>query len=51
MTERVTIRKDELERLLNVERLHDCLVACGVGDWQGYDDALVMLAEYGDDDE
>jgi hypothetical protein len=43
--ENVTIPKAEYERLLNDSEMLNCLVACGVDNWQGYDDAMELYRE------
>lgn len=41
----VTISKEEYERLLNDSEFLNCLKACGVDNWQGWDDAMQMFSE------
>jgi hypothetical protein len=40
--EMVEITKEEYERLLEDSEKLSCLEACGVDNWQGYDDAMEM---------
>lgn len=40
--EMVEITKEEYDRLLNDSEKLSCLEACGVDNWQGYDDAMEM---------
>ena len=47
--EMVTISKEEYESLLDSELQLSCLEACGVDNWEGYDDAMEMYNE--DEDE
>lgn len=44
--ETVTITKEEYERLLEEVAFLECLRACGVDNWQGYDDAVEMMEEF-----
>jgi hypothetical protein len=45
MSEEVTISKSEYERLLDAEQRLDCLYACGVDSWEGYEYALELFNE------
>lgn len=45
MGETVTITKEEYERLVRDSELLGCLEACGVDNWNGWDDAMEMFAE------
>lgn len=46
MEETVVISKDRYEELLKSERWLSCLEGCGVDNWAGFDDAVVMMKEY-----
>lgn len=46
--ETVTIPKSEYARLIKDSDFLDCLLACGVDNWQGYDDAVEMYEEEGE---
>lgn len=37
------IKKDELSQLEESQATLNCLEACGVDNWDGYDDAMSML--------
>ena len=41
--ETVTISKEEYEELLANSKFLDCLRACGVDNWLGYDDAIDLM--------
>lgn len=41
----VTLTAEEYEELVNQTILLDCLEACGVDNWVGYDDAREMYRE------
>ncbi|MNT01254.1 hypothetical protein D3C72_1357140 [compost metagenome] len=41
----VTISKDEYEALQRDRELLNCLEACGVDNWSGWDDAMEMFTE------
>lgn len=43
--ETVTIAKSEYDQLLKDSALLSCLEACGVDNWQGWDDAINMMDE------
>lgn len=43
--ETVTISKSEYDQLLDDSNLLSCLRACGVDNWQGWDDAIDMYDE------
>jgi hypothetical protein len=43
--ETVTISKEEYEQLLKKENLLECLEACGVDNWGGWDDAMEIFNE------
>lgn len=45
MEETITISKREYERLQKSEDLLDCLLACGVDNWNGCDTAYEMHHE------
>ncbi len=49
--EKVIISKAEYESLLRESRFLECLNACGVDNWIGYDEASAMLEEEYDEDE
>ena len=41
----VTITEEEYNRLVNSAKFLNCLEACGVGNWDGYEYAIDMLEE------
>lgn len=41
--ETVTISTDEYAQLLRDSEFLECLIACGVDNWEGYSDALKMM--------
>lgn len=41
----ITISEEEYESLLDDREMLHCLQACGVDNWQGYDDAMQMMNE------
>lgn len=41
----VMITTEEYARLLEMSEFLDCLEACGVDNWQGYEDAVKMFEE------
>ncbi len=43
--EMVTITKEKYEQLLRDRELLLCLEACGVDNWQGWDEAMEMFNE------
>lgn len=43
--EMVTITKKEYDRLVQSEEFLECLEACGVDNWGGYDDACEMYRD------
>lgn len=43
--ELITITKEELNNLIERSEFLECLEACGVDNWQGYDDAWEMMNE------
>lgn len=45
----IEIDKKTYNRLVIAERKLECLIACGVDNWEGFDDAMEMF--YGSDDE
>ena len=49
--ERVTISQDEYDSLKKDSEFLNCLRACGVDNWEGWDDAIDMLHEDGDIEE
>jgi len=44
--EKITISIEEYEKLTRDAMFLEALKACGVDNWQAYDDALEMLAEW-----
>ncbi|MNP62657.1 hypothetical protein D3C76_1579570 [compost metagenome] len=47
--ETVTISKAEYDSLLEDRALLECLEACGVDNWCGWDDAITMFNEEDED--
>jgi len=45
MTEMITIEVRRYEELLKEEAKLEALEACGVDNWQGYDDAMGLMRE------
>lgn len=43
MEDEVTIKKSEYDRLQEAYGFLECLRACGVDNWSGYDDAIDMM--------
>lgn len=43
MEEKVTITLSEYNELLENSAFLECLQACGVDNWSGYDDARMMM--------
>lgn len=43
--ERVTVRKSVYDKLIHDSKLLNCLEACGVDNWNGYDEAHEMMEE------
>lgn len=48
--ETVTISKEEYDSLLEDQHMLQCLQAAGVDNWDGYDLAIEMMDEEGEDE-
>ena len=48
MNGNITITKEEYERLLDRDDFLECLLACGVDNWEGYGEAQEMYDEEGE---
>ena len=46
--ETVTMSKKDYEAMLDKLEFLECLIACGVDNWQGYDDAQEMYQQMKD---
>lgn len=46
--ETVTIRKSDYDKLIHDSKLLNCLEACGVDNWNEYDEAHEMMEEEGE---
>lgn len=51
MSETVTISKDEYNDLIESQKMLLCLQDAGVDNWDGYDFAFELLAEYDENED